>query len=162
MYLTNFAIINNTMALIMNTHQQIRDALRRLCKELQQQENEAYLTDIFLLISPAEGLLIMRNDEGKEIMRSEVDAWKTEVDSTEVIPLDEEAIVAEITCNLNEMLPELRALPIIKPFSFVWQNGDELRDLLLVDDDLMFVDEELMKGLNEDLDKFWDDLAKKF
>lgn len=150
------------MALIMNTHQQIRDALRRLCKELQQQENEAYLTDIFLLISPAEGLLIMRNDEGKEIMRSEVDAWKTEVDSTEMIPLDEEAIVAEITSNLNEMLPELRALPIIKPYSFVWQNGDELRDLLLVDDDLMFVDEELMKGLNEDLDKFWDDLAKKF
>lgn len=150
------------MALIMNTHQQIRDALRRLCKELQQQENEAYLTDIFLLISPAEGLLIMRNDEGKEIMRSEVDAWKTEVDSTEMIQLDEEAIVAEITSNLNEMLPELRALPIIKPFSFVWQNGDELRDLLLVDDDLMFVDEELMKGLNEDLDKFWDDLAKKF
>lgn len=150
------------MALIMNTHQQIRDALRRLCKELQQQENEVYLTDIFLLISPAEGLLIMRNDEGKEIMRSAVDAWKTEVDSTEMIPLDEEAIVAEITSNLNEMLPELRALPIIKPFSFVWQNGDELRDLLLVDDDLMFVDEELMKGLNEDLDKFWDDLAKKF
>ncbi|MDY6250303.1 MAG: hypothetical protein SPL64_04330 [Bacteroidaceae bacterium] len=150
------------MAQIMNTHQQIRDALRRLCKELQQQEKEAYLTDIFLLISPAEGLLIMRNDEGKEIMRSAVDAWKTEVDSTEMIPLDEEAIVAEITSSLNEMLPELRALPIIKPFSFVWQNGDELRDLLLIDDDLMFVDEDLMKGLNEDLDKFWDDLAKKF
>ena len=95
-------------------------------------------------------------------MRAAVDAWKTEVDSTEMIPLDEEAIVAEITSNLSEMLPELRALPIIKPFSFVWQNGDELRDLLLVDDDLMFVDEELMKGLHEDLDKFWDDLAKKF
>ena len=57
----------------------------------------------------------------------------------------------------------LSALHLLKPYSFVLigENHETLKDLYLVDDDTIILDEELMKGLSEDLDHFWEELCKQ-
>ena len=53
-------------------------------------------------------------------------------------------------------------LPILKPFSFVLEDDDHdlQTELYVVDDDMVMIDPELMKNLDEDLDSFFDQLMK--
>ena len=57
----------------------------------------------------------------------------------------------------------LEDIAILKPYSFVLENEDKelINDLYLIDDDIMIFDPELMKGLDEDLDQFLDNLMKE-
>ena len=54
------------------------------------------------------------------------------------------------------MKNELEKLPILKPFSLVLIDEDKetISDLYLVDDDTLIFDDELLKGLDEELDEF--------
>lgn len=54
-------------------------------------------------------------------------------------------------------------LTIMKPFSFVLVDDDKetIVELLLLDDDTLLVNEELLKGLDEELDAFLKDLLEK-
>ena len=54
-------------------------------------------------------------------------------------------------------------LTIMKPFSFVSVDDDKetIAELLLLDDDTLLVNEELLKGLDEELDAFLKDLLEK-
>jgi hypothetical protein len=51
----------------------------------------------------------------------------------------------------------------MKPFSFVLVDDDKetIAELLLLDDDTLLVNEELLKGLDEELDAFLKDLLEK-
>ncbi len=62
--------------------------------------------------------------------------------------------------NLREQLEQLH---ILKPYSFVLIDEDRevVADLFLVDDDTLFFDGELMKGLDEELSAFLDHLLKE-
>jgi hypothetical protein len=53
-------------------------------------------------------------------------------------------------------------MSILKPFSFVLEQDDKeaVEELYLVDDDTVIIDPDLMQGLDEDLDKFLEDLLK--
>ena len=52
---------------------------------------------------------------------------------------------------------------ILKPYSFVLVDEDKetVTELLLVDDDTMLVNDELLKGLDEELDSFLKELLEK-
>ena len=52
---------------------------------------------------------------------------------------------------------------ILKPFSFVLVDDDRetIAELLLMDDDTLLVNEELLKGLDEELDSFLKELLEK-
>ena len=54
-------------------------------------------------------------------------------------------------------------LTILKPFSFVLVDDDRetIAELLLMDDDTLLVNEELLKGLDEELDSFLKELLEK-
>ena len=54
-------------------------------------------------------------------------------------------------------------LTILKPFSFVLVDDDKetIAELLLMDDDTLLVNEELLKGLDEELDSFLKELLEK-
>ena len=54
-------------------------------------------------------------------------------------------------------------LTILKPYSFVLVDEDKetLSELLLVDDDTLLVNDELLKGLDKELDDFLKDLLEK-
>jgi hypothetical protein len=53
-------------------------------------------------------------------------------------------------------------MAILKPYSFVLEDDDHehLAELYLVDDDTAIIDQELMAGLDKDLDNFLEDLLK--
>ena len=54
-------------------------------------------------------------------------------------------------------------MSILKPYSFVLEDDDKekIEELYLVDDDTVILQEELMAGLNKDLDDFLDHLLKE-
>ena len=54
-------------------------------------------------------------------------------------------------------------MTILKPYSFVLVDEDKetISDLLLVDDDTLLVNDELLKGLDKELDDFLKNLLEK-
>ena len=54
-------------------------------------------------------------------------------------------------------------MSILRPYSFVLEDDDKetVAELYMVDDDVVIVDEELMVGLDKDLDDFFDKLMKQ-
>ena len=66
------------------------------------------------------------------------------------------------SCNLKNR-GAFDKLTIMKPFSFVLVDDDKetIAELLLLDDDTLLVNEELLKGLDEELDAFLKDLLEK-
>lgn len=54
-------------------------------------------------------------------------------------------------------------LTILKPYSFVLvdEEKETVAELLLVDDDTLLVNDELLKGLDEELDSFLKELLEK-
>ena len=51
-------------------------------------------------------------------------------------------------------------IAIIKPYSFtlIGEDHETIADLYLVDDDTILISGDLMKGLGEDLENFWQEL----
>ena len=58
---------------------------------------------------------------------------------------------------------DLDKLAILKPYSFVLVDDEKetIAELLLMDDDTLLVNEELLKGLDEELDSFLKELLEK-
>ena len=71
-------------------------------------------------------------------------------------------ILSNLLCNLKNR-GAFDKLTIMKPFSFVLVDDDKetIAELLLLDDDTLLVNEELLKGLDEELDAFLKDLLEK-
>ena len=73
-----------------------------------------------------------------------------------------ERILSNLLCNLKNR-GAFDKLTIMKPFSFVLVDDDKetIAELLLLDDDTLLVNDELLKGLDEELDAFLKDLLEK-
>ena len=73
-----------------------------------------------------------------------------------------ERILSNQLCNMKNQ-GDFDKLTIMKPFSFVLVDDDKetIAELLLLDDDTLLVNEELLKGLDEELDAFLKDLLEK-
>ena len=73
-----------------------------------------------------------------------------------------ERILSNLLCNMKSK-DTFDKLTIMKPFSFVLVDDDKetIAELLLLDDDTLLVNEELLKGLDEELDAFLKDLLEK-
>jgi hypothetical protein len=58
---------------------------------------------------------------------------------------------------------EFDKLQILKPYSFVQVDDEKetIADLLLMDDDTLIVTDELLKGLDEELNDFLKDLLSR-
>ena len=58
---------------------------------------------------------------------------------------------------------EFDKLTILKPYSFVLvdEERETIAELLLVDDDTLLVNDELLKGLDQELDAFLKELLEK-
>lgn len=72
-----------------------------------------------------------------------------------------ERILSSLLCNMKNE-GKFDKLTILKPFSFVLVDDDKetIAELLLMDDDTLLVNEELLKGLDEELDSFLKELLE--
>lgn len=146
-----------TMELTTSSAASIREALRKITELYTSEEDQLVSTDFYLQPLREEGRLLVINDNDEEIANIAIDEWKAYTPETfydEVTTQLTEAIEAENTEG------ELERLAVWMPYSFVLVDKDRetIADLLLVDEDTLLVKKGLLAGLDEELNKFIEDL----
>lgn len=145
------------MELTTSSAASIREALRKITEHYTSEEDQLVSTDFYLQPLREEGRLLVINDNDEEIANIAIDEWKAYTPETfydEVTIQLTEAIEAENTEG------ELERLAVWMPYSFVLVDKDRetIADLLLVDEDTLLVKKGLLAGLDEELNKFIEDL----
>ena len=122
---------------------------------------EPVLTDFHFQASQESGDLTVTDDDGAVICRVNVVEWcsTTDDDASEDFPAIVRAQLSEAITHFNAD-GILERLSVWKPYSLVLVDEDfeTLWDLLLVDDDTLIVTDQLLKGLDDDLNSFLEDL----
>lgn len=123
-------------------------------------EEQTYVTDIHLQPNQNSGELSIFDDDDEELACTTIEEWIA-YESDDFYKNTESLL----TTVLNQMNTEgcFDKLNILKPYSFVLVDEDKetVAELLLMDDDTLLVNDELLKGLDEELDNFLKDLLEK-
>ena len=123
--------------------------------------DETVVTDIHLQPNSESGELIIFYDDDQELSRTIINEC-VEYESDDLYTVVEPILRAEVEA-LKES-GKLEKLCLIKPYSFVLVDEDKetVAELLLVDeDDTLLLNDELLKGLDEELDAFLKDLLER-
>ena len=149
----------------MNTSEQSHSAITSTLKEALERykasDDKSIVTDIHLQPKQDSGELIVFNDDDEELSRTIIDEW---VEYNDDDFYKEAGNILKGALNAIKDEGELDHLCLMKPYSFVLVDDDKetVSELLLVDDeDTMLLDDELLKGLDEELDAFLKDLLEK-
>lgn len=117
-----------------------------------QQAEEKVITDIYLQPNQSNNKLIIYDDEDNILSSAIVNEFET---------IEEDDFYAVVTKNLTAIINQLNEeqeldAKILKPFNFVLvdANKESVSDLFIVDDDTIILDNELLKGLDEELNDF--------
>ena len=122
---------------------------------------QTVVTDIHLQPDQASGQLNIYNDDDEELARAVIAEW-VDYDGEDFYTEVEPLLRAEVTALKNEK--GLDKLCLMKPYSFVLvdEEKETVSELLLIDDeDTLLLSDELLKGLDEELDAFLKDLLEK-
>ena len=140
------------MKLSTNTVADIVKAIEQTAERLAQTTDEAVLTDLYIRVNPADGVLTICDDDDRQLAACTVGEWgEREHD----VKLHDEMVKC-----LRRILEDNRTLidkiSILRPYSFVLEdNANETTDdIYLVDDDTFLISGELMEGLDDDLSEF--------
>ena len=120
-------------------------------------EEATLLTDIHIRVNQDTGELMVYDDDDTELTRCVVEQW---------IDNKEDSFYEDVTNTLRLLLnahkQQAEQMSILKPYSFVLEDDDRenIAELYLVDDDTVIIDEELMAGLDKDLNEFLSNLLK--
>ena len=121
---------------------------------------QTIVTDIHLQANQNSGELSIFDDEDEYLACASIEEWMTY--DGEYVYENVERILATL---LNSMKNggDFDKLAILKPYSFVLVDDEKetIAELLLMDDDTLLVNEELLKGLDEELDSFLKELLEK-
>ena len=134
------------------TAARIDELLRELAKRFPQEQEDEVMTDLCFQVKPDSGELVVWNDDDEELCSVTVDDW---------IDNQDENFYEQVSDLLQQFFRERKAvldnLGLLKPFSLllVDENKETVSELYLVDDNMIILEsEELMKGLDKDLDDF--------
>ena len=148
------------MKLTIQSHTSIVTALQQALNKYSFKEGTSVVTDIYLQPNPVSGLLTISNDDEEVLGEVPVAEW---------VEANPENFYADAEMSLKKVLNQLReegalaSLRILKPYSFVLVDGDKetVAELMVMDDDgTMFLNDELLKGLDEELNTFLKDLLE--
>ncbi|TWV10489.1 hypothetical protein FQ707_12810 [Bacteroidaceae bacterium HV4-6-C5C] len=118
---------------------------------------QTIVTDIHLQPNQNSGELCIFDDEDTELANVVIEEWAAYEgdDFYEYV----ERILSTLLNNIKSEA-NFDKLAILKPYSFVLVDDEKetLAELLLIDDDTLLVNDELLKGLDEELDAFLKDL----
>lgn len=140
------------------TLQQVERAIRKITEKFPHDDDTSVITDIHIRVSQDSGELMAYNDDDEEITRCLVEQW---------IDNKDDNFYHEIATTLREQLRKMHDavddMGILKPFSFVLEDdeGENIAELYVADDDTIIVGGDLMQGLDQDLDNFLDNLMKE-
>ena len=139
------------------TLQQIGRAIRKVADKFPTNDETGILTDIHLRVTQDTGELVAFDDDDNEITRCIIEQW---IDNKDDKFYEEVAVV--LRSVLTKQKDTIEKMSILKPYSFVLEDEDHehLAELYLVDDETVIIDQELMAGLDQDLDNFLENLLK--
>lgn len=123
--------------------------------------DESVVTDIHLQAKQDSGELIIYDDEDKELSRTIIDEW-VDYDNDDFYMQVEPLLRAEVMALKNE--GALENLCLTKPYSFVLVDEDKetVSELLLIDEnETLLLNDELLKGLDQELDEFLKELLDR-
>lgn len=124
------------------------------------QNNQTIVTDIHLQPNPTSGELSIYDDEDAVLAQTSVDEWSG-YENDDFLEHCERLLVS----LLNDMKQKgyFDKINVLKPYSFVLVDDEKetVAELLLMDDDTLLVNDELLKGLDEELDAFLKNLLEK-
>lgn len=137
----------------------IESAIRKAVGKYACSCEQTVITDIHLQPDQTSGQLIIFNDDDEELSNVMIEEWAT-YDSDDFLESVQPSL-RNILCRMKDA-GDFDKITILKPYSFVLVDDDKetVSELLLVDDDTMLVDDELLKGLDKELDDFLKDLLE--
>ncbi len=139
------------------TAQQIERFIKKITHKFPATDEASVMTDIHLRVTQDSGEMMAFDDDDQEITRCVIEEW---------IDNKDEQFYQAVTMILRQELTTHQAdvenMSILKPYSFVLENDDKenVAELYVVDDETVIIGGDLMEGLDDDLDKFLDDLLK--
>ena len=91
------------------------------------------------------------DDDDNEITRCVIEQWIENKDDSFY-----EDVTSSLRSQINKQKNQIERMSILKPYSLILENEDRehIAELFVVDDDTVIIDEELMPGLDKDLDNF--------
>ena len=134
----------------------ISEALNKIARLYSGEEAQLVSTD-FYLQPLSEGRLAVFNDNDEEIATATVPEWESYNADTFYDQVTEDLTAAIEAANADG---ELERLAVWMPYSFVLvdEERETITDLLLVDDDTLLMKKGLMTGLDEELNRFIEEL----
>lgn len=134
------------------TLQQLERALRKVTEKFPETEEASLLTDIHIRVTQDTGEVMVFDDEDQELTRCVVEQW---IDNKDDDFYD--AATSAFRTVINRHKKSIDKMSILKPFSLVLEDDDKetVAELYVADDDTVIIDEELMAGLDKDLDDFF-------
>lgn len=141
------------MKLGQQSHSSIESAIREVLDKYSRGKEHSVITDIHLQPSQLTGELTIFDDDDTKLASATVEEWLNYDDLS--FYKDAERYLRSIISKLKNE-GRLDRLSIVQPYSFVLVDEDRetLSELLLVDSDVLLVNEELLKGLDKELDDF--------
>jgi hypothetical protein len=136
--------------------QQIERAIMKIAQKYPAQEEASTMTDIHLRVTQESGEMVAFDDDDREVNRCVIEQWIDNKDEDFY-----ESVAGILRSVLKRMRTTIENMSILKPYSFVLEDDDKehVAELYVVDDDMVIIsNEELMEGLDKDLDDFLDQL----
>lgn len=123
-------------------------------------KNKTIVTDIHLQPRQDIGRLLIFDDEDTELAGTAVEEWATYAGDDFYSSVED---ILKTLLNKLKRAGAFERINLLKPFSFVLVNDEKetLAELLLMDDDTLLLNDELLKGLDEELDAFLKKLLEK-
>ena len=149
------------MKISAQSHTAIISVLQKALERYATLGKKGVVTDIYLQPDMKSGELRIFNDDELLLEKVVINEW---------IEANPENFMADAEMNLKKALNQLMAsgeftlLNLVKPYSFVLIDDakETVADLLLVDEDeTLIISDELLKGLDEELNAFLKDLLEK-
>lgn len=149
------------MKLSAQSHASIVSSLQQAIDKFVSGGGESLVTDIHLQPKSDSGELIIFDDDDRELARTIINEW-VDYNEDNFYTAIERILKTELT-SLKEK-GTLDKLCIMKPYSLVLVDDEKetVAELLLVDDDdTLLLGDDLLKGLDEELDAFLKGLLEK-
>ena len=141
------------MKLNKNSYTSIASVIQDALKKYASMENRSVVTDIYLQPDMQSGELSVFNDDDELLASLVIDEWMN---------VNPEEFQSGCELDLKKVLNQLSSDGAFASFVMVDAEKEILAELMIVDDEeTMFLNDELLKGLDDELNAFLKDLLDK-
>lgn len=137
------------MSLSRETQTRLQEAIEKMTMNFVTAE-ETKVTDFHLHVNGENSELTIVDDDDNTLARVHIKEWNG--------VNDEKAVEKELRSLLTKMHEKgnFDNMNIAKPYSFVLSDddGQDIVDLLIVDDDTLILSEDLLEGFDEEMNEF--------